>query len=74
MKDLLSKEYYCYKIHTSLTKSKAYSPFFRYPPPPEYIWIIPYPPAIQTTLLYGLPPPPSSSFFNTSNYMINEKN
>ena len=24
MKDLLSKEYYCYKVHTSLTKSSAY--------------------------------------------------
>ena len=25
MKDLLIKEYYCYKIHTSMTKSNTYS-------------------------------------------------
>ena len=31
MKDLLSKEYYCYKIHTLLMKSSAYLLFYSYP-------------------------------------------
>ena len=39
MKDFLSKEHYCYKIYTSLTKSSAYPlPFYREAP----IWITPY--------------------------------
>ena len=36
MKDLLSKEHYCYKIHTILMKSSAYLLFYRQPYPP--IW------------------------------------
>ena len=41
MKDLLSKEHYSYKIHTSLMKTSAYLLFYRQLIPP---W---------TTLLYG---------------------
>ena len=33
MKDLLSKEHYCYKIHILLLKSSAYLLFYRHPPP-----------------------------------------
>ena len=49
MKDLLSKQHYCYKTHTSLMKTSAYLLFYRQlnPPPllhPTSIW------------LYGLPP------------------
>ena len=40
MENLLSKEDYCYKIRTSLTKSSVYPPFYRQPP----IWITPSPP------------------------------
>ena len=29
MKDLMSKEHYCYKIHTLLMKSSAYPPYYR---------------------------------------------
>ena len=36
MKALLSKEHYCYKIHTLLMKSSAYPPLIGNPPPP--IW------------------------------------
>ena len=32
MNDLLSKEHYCYKIHTLLTKSTAYPPSIDNPP------------------------------------------
>ena len=32
MNDLLSQEHYCYKIHTSLTKSTAYPPSIDNPP------------------------------------------
>ena len=33
MEDLLSKEHYCYKIHTLLMKSSAYTrPFYRHAP------------------------------------------
>ena len=40
MKDLLSQEHYCFKIHTLLMKSSAY----------------PYPPTLDnTTYIYGLP-------------------
>ena len=31
MKDLLSKEYYCYKIHALLMKSTAYLLLYRHP-------------------------------------------
>ena len=36
MKDLLSKQHYCYKTHTSLMKTSAYLLFYRQlnPPPP----------------------------------------
>ena len=34
MKGLLSKELYCYKIHTSLMKTSTYLLFYRQPPPP----------------------------------------
>ena len=46
MKDLLSKEHYCYKIYTSLMKTGAYLFFYRQltPSKPTPIW------------LYGLPP------------------
>ena len=41
MKDLLSKEHYCYKIHTLLMKSSAYpSPSIDTSPP---IWATPLP-------------------------------
>ena len=33
MKDLLSKEHYCYKIQTPLTTSSAFLPFIDNPPP-----------------------------------------
>ena len=37
MKDFLSNENYCYKIHTLLMKSSAYSlSFYRQPPYMEY--------------------------------------
>ena len=36
MKDLLSKEHYCYKIHTFLIKNSAYPPFYRQPSYIEY--------------------------------------
>ena len=32
MKDLLSKQYYCYKIYTLVMKSNSYPPFYRQPP------------------------------------------
>ena len=31
MKDLLSKEHYCYKIHTSLSKSTGYPACYKQP-------------------------------------------
>ena len=42
MKDLLSKEHYCYKIYTLLLmKRSTYPPSINAPPPPHPIWIIP---------------------------------
>ena len=43
MKNLLSKEHYCYKAHVLLMKSSAYPPFFhRQHPPygllPPFLW------------------------------------
>ena len=32
MKDLLSKEHYCYKLHTLLMKNSAYPLFYSQPP------------------------------------------
>ena len=32
MKDLLRKEHYCYKMHTSLMKNSASPPFYRQTP------------------------------------------
>ena len=38
MKDLLSKEYYWYKIHALLTKSSAYPPsFYRHAALPPFL-------------------------------------
>ena len=51
MKQLLSKEHYCYKIQTSLTKSNGYlpllltNPLYGLPPPPNFckeILILPF--------------------------------
>ena len=48
MKDLLSKQHYCYKTHTSLMKTSAYLLFYRQlnptPAPHPYmaIWATPY--------------------------------
>ena len=42
MEDWLSKEHYCYKIHTLLVKTSAYLFFYRQPPPypqPTPIWL-----------------------------------
>ena len=55
MKDFMSKEHYCYKVHTLLMKSGAY------PPPPS--------PALPPTFygqppLYGLPPPTTPSILH----------
>ena len=36
MKDLLSKEHYCFKIHTLPMKDSAYIPFGRQPPYMDY--------------------------------------
>ena len=33
MKDLLSKEQYCYEIHKSIVKTSAYHLFYRHPSP-----------------------------------------
>ena len=44
MKDLLSKEHYCYKIHTSLLESSA-APFYRQPLPYMH-----YPPFLSENL------------------------
>ena len=45
MKDLLSKEHYCYKIHTLLMKSSAYLLFYRHLSPD-----MGYPPFLQENL------------------------
>ena len=58
MKDLLSKNHYCYKIHTSLTKSSAYPPPFSIDNPP--MWIIPAPHYYKKIL--STPSPPSLNF------------
>ena len=47
MKDFLSKEHYCYKIHTPLMKTSAYLLFYRQliPPAPHLymaMWATPY--------------------------------
>ena len=48
MKDLLSKEHYCYKIYTLLVKSSAHSPYIDNPldvlPPPPFLKVNPVPP------------------------------
>ena len=63
MKDLLSKQHYCYKTHTSLMKTSAYLLFYRQlnpPPPPALhlymaIWATPYlPPYFYKKIL--IPP------------------
>ena len=46
MKDLLSKEHYCYEIHTSLMKSSAYLLFYRHPLSID----MGYPPFLQENL------------------------
>ena len=53
MKDLLSKEHYCYKIYTLLMKTSAYLLFYRQltpsaPPPHMAIWATP--PSLQKNL------------------------
>lgn len=49
MKDLLSKEHYCSKIHTLLIKSKIYFPFYALPPLYRLLPFLP-------ENLYPLPP------------------
>ena len=53
MKDLLSKEHYCYKIHTSLMKTSAYLLFYRQPPlaTPPLDGYMGYPPFLQRILI-----------------------
>ena len=41
MKDLLSKEHCCYKIHTLLMKSSAYLIFYKQHPPPTWARVLP---------------------------------
>ena len=53
MKDLLSKEHYCYKMHALALKRSAYSPSIDNTP------IMEYPPILQENLD---PPPPSMIF------------
>ena len=47
MKDLLSKEHYCVKIHTLLMKSSTYPTFYRQPPT---LYVLPPPPYLQRNL------------------------
>ena len=54
MKDLLSKEHYCYKMHALALKRSAYSPSIDNTP------IMEYPPILQENL--DPPPPPFYDF------------
>ena len=48
LKDLLSKEHYCHKIHASFTKNRA-SSFHGQPTYPP-MWITPLPPFLKENL------------------------
>ena len=60
MKDLLSKEHYCYKIHALRMKSNAYLLFYRQPP------YMGYPPFLKENLH------PPSMIFQKSQPPVNE--
>ena len=61
MKGLLSKELYCYKIHTSLMKTSTYLLLYRQPPPPTP------PPFLQKNL-----DPPWKIFYKNPNCHISK--
>lgn len=66
MKYLISKEYYYYKIHTSLVKSSVYPTTSIGYPPPLPIWFTP------TFLQENLESPPYYNFFKISTPLMNK--
>ena len=71
MKDLLSKQHYCYKTHTSLMKTSAYLLFYRQLNPPLHptpIWLYGLPPIFTKKILI----PPWKFFYKNPNCHISK--